>query len=174
MGQKCCGPSSVLNCEYDNIEYSSQGIMRRPGQRPSIRQSSNKPHRDIEGMKRQIEEYNVSQRSHQTSSFTMAKRGIGLIDGDESTSMSFLKGADRDDSVLEFSQNLKRTGVFGEGEGGGNPLSRSGRRVTQDYQEWDQMTFRMEENYEITSEARDYNNNDIDDSRSEIPMEDES
>ena len=35
------------------------------------------------------------------------------------------------------------------------------------------MTARMEENYEITSEARDYNNADIDDSRSEIQLDDE-
>ena len=36
------------------------------------------------------------------------------------------------------------------------------------------MTARMEENYEITSEARDYNNNDLDDSRSELHFDDES
>lgn len=36
------------------------------------------------------------------------------------------------------------------------------------------MTARMEENYEITSEARDYNNADIDDdSKSEIHFEDD-
>ena len=35
------------------------------------------------------------------------------------------------------------------------------------------MTARMEENYEITSEARDYNNADIDDSKSEIHLDDE-
>lgn len=43
-----------------------------------------------------------------------------------------------------------------------------------DYFEWDTMTQRMEENYEITSEARDYNNADIDDSKSEIQLEDDS
>jgi len=32
----------------------------------------------------------------------------------------------------------------------------------------------MEENYEITSEARDYNNNDLEDSKSEIQFDDES
>ena len=86
---------------------------------------------------------------------------------DDTTSMSFLKGADRDDSGMDLSLirgNSNQTVGCDIGDKGDYP----------DYNEWDAMTARMEENYEITSEARDYNNADIDDSRSEIQFDDES
>ena len=42
-----------------------------------------------------------------------------------------------------------------------------------DYQEWDTMTARNDENFEITSEARDYNNEDIDETQSEINLDED-
>ena len=42
------------------------------------------------------------------------------------------------------------------------------------YLEWDKMTDRQQENFEITSDARDYNNADIDDTMSEIHLEETS
>ena len=107
----------------------------------------------------------------------MAKRGqlLNIIDNggtgsgtnqDETTSMSFLKGADRDYSGMDLS--IVR--------GGAAHLQTEGAErdaAFVDYNEWDTMTARMEENYEITSEARDYNNAEIDDSKSEIQFDDE-
>ena len=42
-----------------------------------------------------------------------------------------------------------------------------------DYHEWDTMTARNDENFEITSEARDYNNEEIDETQSEINLDDD-
>jgi len=43
---------------------------------------------------------------------------------------------------------------------------------TEDNKEWDKMTQRHEENFEISSEARDYNNQEMDETRSEVELED--
>ena len=51
MGNKCCG--QTINCDIDTIEYSHGGVIRKPGK--GIRQSQQKS-RDIEGMKRQIDD----------------------------------------------------------------------------------------------------------------------
>ena len=108
----------------------------------------------------------------------MARRGqlLNIIEGsntantssnnvqqDESTSMSFLKGADRDEGgFIDMRGYSQQTiGGFDREISADNPP---------DYNEWDAMTARMEENYEITSEARDYNNNDLDDSLSKHPV----
>ena len=87
-----------------------------------------------------------------------------VMAGDETSNMSFLKGADRDDSAMDFS-NYRGPPKFSNG------FEKEDRH---EYAEWDTMTARMEENYEITSEARDYNNNDLEDSRSEIQLDDEA
>lgn len=76
--------------------------------------------------------------------------------------MSFLKGAERDPEMkatMDFAPaGLRQTGIEGE--------------LSDQYFEWDKMTNRQEENYECSSEARDYNNQDFDDSKSEIHLED--
>lgn len=110
-------------------------------------------------MKRQIDEFNTTSLPRQTKgmgSFQMTRSRIGVVDANDDThnNMSFLKGADRSDSAMDMSQ-----------------MHHGALEV--DFCEWDTMTARMEENYEITAEARDYNNADIDDSKSEIQLEDE-
>ena len=42
------------------------------------------------------------------------------------------------------------------------------------YEEWDQETQKQDENFEISSEARDYNNQDLNESRADFDIEDNS
>ena len=113
--------------------------------------------RNIEGMKRLIAEDNKNgsmlNRSAASSKFMI----------DDSSTMSFLKGADRDQEMrdtLDFAPaGLKQTGI-------------KNSDAMDEYFEWDQMTSRHDENYECSSEARDYNNQEIDDTKSEIQIED--
>ena len=99
-------------------------------------------------------------------SFQMTRSRIGVVDANDDihNNMSFLKGADRNDSAMDMSQLH---------HGAQNKMPFENESPEVDFCEWDTMTARMEENYEITSEARDYNNADIDDSKSEIQLEDE-
>ena len=74
--------------------------------------------------------------------------------------MSFLKGAEKDES---FSPNQIRMVADDTAD-----------EYTEEFMEWDKMTSTNEENFEISSEARDYNNQDLDDSKSEIQFDDGS
>lgn len=152
MGNKCCGPSA-LNCDIDHTEYSQGGIIRKPGK--GIRQSSSKYSRDIEGMKRQIDETGATNVS--LSTVNLSRNNIKVVDTGEDATMSFLKGAEREgrntnDFQLQKAQDMQEN-------------------TNLDYDEWEQMTVRMEENFEITTEARDYNNAEFDDTKSEIQLE---
>lgn len=159
MGNKCCTHNSTLNCDFnDHHEYAIGGHIRKGGR--SIRQTSIKQHRNIEGMKRQIDENN------QTNQMNASKiSAFNLVDSAvEENQMSFLKGADPAQDVVKDTMafnpiGFAQTGIFGEPQ-------------TDEYMEWDKVTNRNEENFEISSDARDYNNQSIDETQSEIMLDD--
>lgn len=160
MGNKFCGPKSTVNCDYDNHEYSSAGGVSRRGSNKIIRQSKMNQ-RNIEGMKRQInDELNFSTQTGRQSSGASFSNRPSLPNDEMAFTMSFLKGAEKDES---FSPNQIRMVADDTAD-----------EYTEEFMEWDKMTSTNEENFEISSEARDYNNQDLDDSKSEIQFDDGS
>ena len=91
---------------------------------------------------------------------TVSQR-LKLPEVSEEDSMSFFKGAMRDHvNTMDFSVSKFGSALDENDEGN-------------DYMEWDQETNRAEENYEITPEAQDYNNEELEDTKSEIILDDE-
>lgn len=167
MGNKCCGPSSTItNCDLDHAEYSNGGIMRRNNKHGIMRQSSQKMSRNIEGMKRQIDEQYQSANgssaiSTSNSIQTIRLSQARLVESDDHA-MSFLKGADIDDlrDTMDYNPtDIRQTGILAE------------PKYLDEYPEWDKVTNRNDEHFEISSEARDYNEQEFDETKSEIHQE---
>lgn len=101
MGNKCCSSHS---CDLINNEDYGSSVVRKGGK--PIRQSYKVPKRNIEGMKRQIDEnITVERRSTNMSRQTnTSSHQVRVVDFNEDRTMSFLKGAEREPfNTMDFS-----------------------------------------------------------------------
>ena len=93
MGNKCCTPNSTINCDLtDHPEYAMPSGHYRKGGRTIRQNSSKQQQRNIEGMKRQIDETNNSSKTN-ISKMT----AFNLVDSiPEENQISFVKPGKED------------------------------------------------------------------------------